>query len=102
MNAGQSAAPRPPTLTEAEFRDLYKQLQAGLPWDSSDRRGALNYLTPGHTLAAAGQVRFGRSVSLAAPIEDKTSADNPQPAVHQMTGTAADADDDGQIGRAHV
>ena len=84
-----------PRMTEAEFRDLYRRLQAGLPWGTSDRRGALNYLTPQHTLAAAGTVRSGRSVSLAAPIENTTSADNPHPAVHQMTGTAADADDDG-------
>ena len=95
MNAGQAAAGRPPTMTEAEFRDLFKQLRTALPWDASDRRGALNYLTSEHTLAAARQVRSGRSVSLAAPIENKTSEDNPQPAVHQMTGTAADASDDG-------
>ena len=95
MNAGQTAAHEPPAMTETEFRDLYKRLRTGLPWGASDRRGALNYLTPEHTLAAAGQVRSGRSVSLAAPIENKITADNPHPAVHQMTGTAADAGDDG-------
>ncbi len=82
-------------MTEAEFRELYRSLRAGLPWSAADRRGALNYLTHQDTLAAAGLVRLGRSVSLAAPIEDTTTADNPHPAVHEMTGTGADADDDG-------
>ncbi len=98
MNEGQGntrTAAHPTPMTEAEFRELYRSLRAGLPWDAADRRGALNYLTHQDTLAAAGQVRLGRSVSLAAPIEDTTSADNPHPAVHEMTGTGADADDDG-------
>jgi kynurenine formamidase len=86
---------RPHRMTEAEFRELYGRLRAGLMWHKSDRRGALNYLTPRQTLAAAGQVRHGRSVSLAAPIEDHAAPDNPHPAVHEMTGTAADAGDDG-------
>lgn len=83
------------TMTEAEFRELYRQLRAGLPWDAADRRGALNNLTPQRTLAAADQVRLGRTVSLAAPIENKKAPDNPHPAVHQMTGTAADAGEEG-------
>src|SRR5258706_10073706 len=83
------------TMTEADFRGLYRRLRAGLPWDAADRRGALNNLTPQRTLAAAKQVRLGRTVSLAAPIENRQAPDNPHPAVHQMTGTAADADEDG-------
>ena len=92
MSNGQG---RPPRMTEAGFRELYLRLRAGLPWSASDRRGALNYLKSRQTLAAAGQVRLGRSVSLAAPIEDDPAPDNPHPAVHEMTGTAADADGDG-------
>jgi kynurenine formamidase len=34
---------------------------------------------------------MGRSVSLAAPLEVRVTADDPDPARHQMTGTAADA-----------
>ena len=75
-----------PGHTEAEFRALYRHLRSGLPWGAADRRGALNYLTPSRTLAAATQVRLGRSVSLAAPIENRTTPDNPHPAVHEMTG----------------
>ncbi|MGN6794728.1 MAG: cyclase family protein [Streptosporangiaceae bacterium] len=96
MNVGNTRAGAfPHRMTEAEFRELYRKLRAGLPWDGADRRGALNYLTPLRTLGAATHVRLGRSVSLAAPIENKTAPDNPHPAVHRMTGTAADADEDG-------
>jgi kynurenine formamidase len=35
-------------------------------------------------LAASGEVTLGRTVSLAAPIESRVSADNPDPAQHQM------------------
>src|SRR4029453_7020853 len=57
---------------------------------ADDRRGALNNITPGEVLDAAGEVRSGRTVSLARPIEDAPSADNPEPAQHQMIGYAAD------------
>ena len=57
---------------------------------AADRRGALNNITPSEVLAAAGEVRSGRTVSLARPIEDAPSADNPEPSQHQMTGYAAD------------
>jgi kynurenine formamidase len=96
MTAGNThATALPQTMTEAEFRALYRQLRSGLPWGAADRRGALGYLTPSRTLTAATQVRLGRSVSLAAPIENRTTPDNPHPAVHEMTGTGADAGEDG-------
>ena len=99
MNAeehGAGSGPSPQaTMTESEFRALHRHLRGRLPWDSADRRGALNYLTPADVLAALSEVRLGRSVSLAAPVENRTAADNPHPAVHQMTGTAATADPSG-------
>jgi kynurenine formamidase len=73
-------------MTEEEFRALYGRLRAQVPWGPDDRRGALNYITPAEVLAACGQVRLGRTVSLAAPVEDWATADNPDPAQHQMTG----------------
>jgi kynurenine formamidase len=91
-----ATAPKPhAALTEAEFRTLYDGLRAQLPWGKSDRRGALNYLTPAETQAAAGEVRHGVSVSLAAPIERQVTADDPDPARHKMTGTGADAEPTG-------
>jgi kynurenine formamidase len=78
-------------MTEAGFRALYDRLRDRRPWGPEDRRGALNYLTPAHVLAALGEVRLGRTVSLEAPVEDRVAKDNPDPARHPMTGTADDA-----------
>jgi kynurenine formamidase len=78
-------------MSEASFRALYDRLRASRPWGPEDRRGALNYLTPAHVLAALGEVRLGRTVSLEAPVEDRVAKDNPDPARHPMTGTADDA-----------
>jgi kynurenine formamidase len=80
------AAPRPGQMTEAEFRLLYERLRSQMPWGADDRRGALNYLTPATVLAAMIEVTLGRTVSLAAPVEDWPTADNPDPAQHQMQG----------------
>jgi hypothetical protein len=47
--------------------------------------GALNNISPTQVVAAASDIWRGRAVSLAAPIESEMAADNPDPAVHQMT-----------------
>jgi kynurenine formamidase len=78
-------------LSEADFRELFNRLRATVPWPASDRRGALNYITPKEVQAAAAGVRLGRTVSLAAPVESEVTADNPDPAKHSMTGTSGGA-----------
>src|SRR6516225_10928135 len=80
------ATPPAGQMTEAEFRTLYDRLRGQPPWGPDDRRGALNYITPAEILAALGEVRLGRTVSLAAPVEHRRAADNPDPAQHQMKG----------------
>ena len=75
-------------LTSAEFEALFKQLRDATARGPEDRRGALNNLTPAHVLAAIGEVRSGRTVSLAAPIETVASRDNPEPCSHEMIGAA--------------
>jgi kynurenine formamidase len=80
------ATPPPGQMTEAEFRSLYDELRGQVPWGADDRRGALNYIRPAEVLAAAGEVRLGRTVSLAAPVEHWPAADNPDPCQHQMKG----------------
>jgi len=84
MSSTQVTGAAPQRMTEAEFRSLYDRLRAQVPWGPDDRRGALNYITPAEVRAACGQVRLGRTVSLAAPVEDWATADNPDPAQHQM------------------
>ena len=54
-----AASPAGP-MTEAEFRSMYERLRGQLPWGKDDRRGALNYITPGEVLAAAREVKLGR------------------------------------------
>jgi hypothetical protein len=44
-----------------------------VPWGPDNRRGELNYITPTEVLAACVQIRLGRAVPLAAPVEDWTS-----------------------------
>jgi kynurenine formamidase len=83
----------PPVLNAAEFSALYQRLQRASDWGAADRRGALNHLTQARVLAAASEVRLGRTVTLAAPVENLTTPDNPQPAVHQMTSQAGDQAD---------
>jgi kynurenine formamidase len=83
----------PGALDAAAFRSLYRHLEQTSMWGTSDRRGALNNITPAHVLAAVGEVRSGKTVSLARPVEDRPSADNPEPCRHEMTGGADDHTD---------
>src|ERR1700749_4301398 len=80
------AALRPGQMTEAEFRSLYERLRGQVPWGPDDRRGALKYITPPEILAALGEPTLGRTISRAAPVEHRPSADNPDPAQHEMKG----------------
>jgi len=82
---GEAALPTA-VMSEAEFRALYQRLRGQLPWGRDDRRGALNYLTPEEVRAAVREVKLGRTVSLAAPVENWPAADNPEPARHEMKG----------------
>jgi kynurenine formamidase len=86
---------RSPALDSAAFTALYQRLRRATPWGPDDRRGALNYLTPDRVLAAAAEVRLGRTVTLEAPIETRAAPDNPEPAMDEMTGTGDQADPGG-------
>ena len=84
---GADPATRPPgRMTETEFRSLYERLRGQLSWGPDDRRGALNYITRAEILAALREPTLGRTISLAAPVEHRPAADNPDPAQHQMKG----------------
>jgi len=72
-------------LSAAEFRALYDRVKHMSRWGPADRRGALNNIAPAQVTAAAGDVRRGRTVSLAAPVDSEVAPDNPDPAVHTMT-----------------
>jgi kynurenine formamidase len=70
-------------LSAAEFRALHDKLRGQARWGSDDRRGALNHLTPARVVAAMGEVRTGRTVTMAAPLAG-SAPDNPEPAARHM------------------
>ena len=72
-------------LSAAEFRALYDRVKHMSQQGPADRRGALNNISPAQVVAAASSVWRGRAVSLAVQVENEVAADNPDPAVHQMT-----------------
>lgn len=86
------AATRSSPVSQERFRTLYRRLQADGWRDPADRRGALDTITAERLVAAAGEVRVGRTVSLAAPVEGTSRADNPEPCDHRMTGVAPSGD----------
>lgn len=71
-------------LSEAEFRSLYRHLRAVAPGGATPR-GALDMITEEQVLAAVGEVRSGRTVSLAAPVETRGGPDDAEPAEHRLT-----------------
>ena len=74
-------------LSADEFRALYDRVKHMSERGPADRRGALNNISPAQVVAAASGVSRGRAVSLAAPVDSEVTADNPDPAVHEMTRT---------------
>ena len=86
---GDPVTPPAPGLSAHDFRALYERLRGEAARSTADgRRGALCHVTPERVVAAVAELRLGRTVSLAAPIETLPSADDPEPAVHRMTGPA--------------
>jgi kynurenine formamidase len=75
-------------MEATEFEALYTRLRGTSAWGPDDRRGALNNITPASVLAAVGEVRLGRTTTLAAAVETHVTADDPDPCVHTMTSPA--------------
>ncbi|MER5377528.1 cyclase family protein [Streptomyces sp. NPDC002553] len=73
-----------PRLSAAEFDVLYRRLAARADWAGGER-GALAALTPARVLAAAREVRTGRTVTMAAPVQTDSGPDDPEPARHRMS-----------------
>jgi kynurenine formamidase len=81
--------PRGP-LSPAAVAAFHQTLSNWGRWGERDQLGALNLITREKRVAAAALVRSGRSVSCARPLPTQPSADNPNPVVHLMTGTATE------------
>ncbi|TVZ96356.1 MULTISPECIES: cyclase family protein [unclassified Streptomyces] len=70
-------------MSEADFRSLYRRLRDTAPGGDVDR-GALETITGAQVLAAAREVRSGRTVSLAAPVNKRVAPDDAEPAQHRL------------------
>jgi kynurenine formamidase len=79
-------------MSAASFRALYDRLRGQDLWGADDRRGALNHITPQRVIAAAGEVRAGRTVTLAAPLA-RSGPDNPEPGARHMKRLPAEPSD---------
>jgi kynurenine formamidase len=86
----EASAKRDQRLSPDEFAALFQRLKATANYGAADRNGALNLLTAADVRSAAQEVRLGRSVSLARPIETEPAEDNPEPARYEMTGALGD------------
>ena len=80
-------------LDEAAFSALYQRLRNAVAWGTDDRRGALNYITQAQVIAAASEIRLGRTLTLAAALDTRVTMDNPEPCVHEMTSPPGDQAD---------
>lgn len=83
-----------PDLSLAAFEQLFAEVKNWGRWGPDDDHGALNYITPERTRAAAALVRFGQTVSLAARLDTAAGPDNPRPVLHFMTGLAEASGDE--------
>ncbi len=72
-------------MTAREFRELFAAVSNWGDGDDGGRPGALTYLTPACTAAAARLVRSGVTVSLGLPLQTEARIDVPEPADHHMT-----------------
>jgi kynurenine formamidase len=80
------------SLSASDFQLLYDRLRSRHQPSLGDRAGTLKLITPERVRAAAGQVRLGRTASMAAPFEHEPATDNPRPTVHQVNQPATGAD----------
>ncbi|RPK39954.1 putative cyclase [Streptomyces sp. ADI91-18] len=87
MSTDQESRPgRGPRQSPAEFEALY----AALRRRATGAGGSPARIPPACVRAAAGEIRSGRTVTLAAPVETRSAPDNPQPAAHRLTGPSED------------
>ena len=78
------------TVTEPEYERWKKDLSNWGRWGKDDQIGALNLITPSKRKQAAGLVKEGFSVSLAADIDAVKAVDNPNPYEHTMLAIGSD------------
>jgi len=88
--SSQAPAPVRTPVTEAQYERWKTELTNWGRWGKDDQVGALNLITPAKRKQAAGLVKEGISVSLAADADTVKSVDNPNPYEVTMQGISAD------------
>jgi kynurenine formamidase len=88
--SSQQRATPAPAVTEAQYERWKTELSNWGRWGKDDEMGALNLITPAKRRQAAGLVKEGVSVSLAADADTVKAVDNPSPYEHTMIGIASD------------
>jgi kynurenine formamidase len=86
--AGVPASSR--VVTEAVYEGWKKDLSNWGRWGKEDQIGALNLITASKRKQAAGLVKDGISVSLAADVDTVKAVDNPNPYEFTMLGIGSD------------
>ena len=88
--SSQQPATLAPAVSEAQYERWKTELSNWGRWGKDDEMGALNLITPAKRRQAAGLVKEGVSVSLAADADTVKAVDNPNPYEHTMIGIASD------------
>ena len=88
--AGYSPTVPPDPMATADVVAFHQTLSNWGRWGDEDQLGTLNLITPEVTATAAATVRKGRTVGCGRPLDTVSSADNPAPVAHHMTGTATE------------
>ena len=81
QETGGPAPPGTPTMTAAEFDQMWRETSNWGRWGKDDRLGALNLITDAKRKQAAALVKSGISVSIAHTMSTEQSVDNPNPLV---------------------
>lgn len=89
--SSQAQTPAPShAVTEAQYERWKKDLSNWGRWGKDDEIGTLNLITPAKRKQAAGLVKEGVSVSLAADTDTVKAVDNPNPYEVKMLGIGMD------------
>jgi kynurenine formamidase len=88
--SSQSTSTPKHVVTEAEYEQWTKTLSNWGRWGKDDEIGALNLITPAKRKQAAGLVKEGVSVSMAADADTAKAVDNANPYEITMNGIGTD------------
>jgi kynurenine formamidase len=77
-------------VTDAQYERWKKEFSNWGRWGKDDQVGALNLITPAKRRQAAGLVKDGISISLAADADTTKAVDNPTPYEVTMQGIGSD------------